>query len=343
MGEKREVVVLTGFLGAGKTSLLAQAVRDPLMARTAVIINEFGEVGLDHLLVGSSDENMVLMESGCICCTMRSDLAATLQELADRADAGTIPPFDRVVIETTGLADPVPILTTLAEDQMLAARFRAGLVIAVADGLNGLDTLARHEENLRQIAMADRLFLSKTDLAAPEAVTLLTAKLRAVNPYAEIISGPVTGSPAPLFAPMMTGGRPLLALGPACDHDHDHHDGLHHHHADRRIASLTLSFQGKPPIRSLFGFLEDLARTHGETMLRLKAIVQVQETPRPLALHGVQGRIYPPVQLKVQPDGEFVSQIVVILFDGDAVAIQDAFETWAQSEMPGAFVRRPQQ
>src|SRR5947209_5094970 len=182
--------VLTGFLGAGKTSLLNRLLRDPALADTAVIINEFGEIGLDHLLVKSIDDNMVLLQSGCLCCTLRGDLITALENLLRDLDNGRIA-FHRVILETTGLADPAPVLQTAMAHPYLVLRYRLDDVIAVVDAVNGAATLDQHMEAVKQVAVADRIVLTKTDLIdAPErrrGQEQLLARLHALNPAAAIL------------------------------------------------------------------------------------------------------------------------------------------------------------
>ena len=199
MTSRIPVSVLTGFLGSGKTTLLSRLVRDPAMAKAAVIINEFGEIGLDHLLVEKADENTVLMESGCLCCTMRSDIIETLRDLDSRRSRGEVPDFDRVVIETTGLADPAPILHTIMTDPLVAGRFCLAGVVATVDAVLGLQQLARHEESLKQAALADCLVITKADIAEPDEVATLQARLKQLNPGAEQVVSQSSGLDPSLF------------------------------------------------------------------------------------------------------------------------------------------------
>ncbi|MFV3129594.1 CobW family GTP-binding protein [Niveispirillum sp. KHB5.9] len=249
------ISVLTGFLGSGKTTLLSRLIRDPAMVRTAVVINEFGEVGLDHLLVEQSDENMVLMDSGCLCCTIRSDLAETLRDLYMKRMRGDIPEFDRVVIETTGLADPAPILHTLMTDPLIASRFRLDGVVTTIDSVHGMGQLDEHEESLKQAAVADRVVLTKTDIADGATVDALRRRLHDLNPGATHVDAqkdeglPVLLFDAGLYNPntkSLDVQRWLKAEAyegghdhhhdhdhAHCDHDHGHchHDHGHEHHA----------------------------------------------------------------------------------------------------------------
>ncbi|MQP66665.1 GTP-binding protein [Niveispirillum sp. SYP-B3756] len=251
------ISVLTGFLGSGKTTLLSRLIRDPGMARTAVIINEFGEVGLDHLLVSKADENTVLMDSGCLCCTIRSDLSDTLRDLYLRRTRGEVPEFDRVVIETTGLADPAPILHTLMTDPLIASRFRLDGVVTTIDSVHGMGQLDKHEESLKQAAVADRVVLTKTDIADKAVVEALRRRLHDLNPGAVHVDAqtddalPVLLFDAGLYNPATKSldvQRWLKAEAYEggqdhhhdhdhghCDHDHGHchHDHGHdHHHHD---------------------------------------------------------------------------------------------------------------
>lgn len=240
------VSVLTGFLGSGKTTLLQRLLRHPDMSRTAVVINEFGEVGLDHLLVAKASENMVVMDGGCVCCSIRGDLVDTLKDLFLKRVRGDIPEFDRVVIETTGLADPAPVIHTLMTDPLLAARFRLDGVVATVDAAHGMSQLDQQPESVKQAAVADRIVLTKADVATSVATLALCKRLAEINPAAPIIPAafgdvdPKALFDAGLFNP--TTKTPDVqrwlkeeayrAAGDAHghDHDHDHHDHDHHDH-----------------------------------------------------------------------------------------------------------------
>ena len=183
------VSVLTGFLGSGKTTLLARLLRSPQLARTAVIVNEFGEVGLDHDLIETSEESFVELQTGCLCCTIRGDLVLTLEDLLARRDAGSVSPFERIVIETSGLADPAPILHALMGDAEISRRLTLAGVVTTVDAVNGLATLARQPESIKQVAVADRLILTKTDLADRADVDGLITRLAAINASAVVLQG----------------------------------------------------------------------------------------------------------------------------------------------------------
>jgi G3E family GTPase len=181
------VSILTGFLGSGKTTLLGHLLKSPQLSRTVVIINEFGEIGLDRELIENSDESFIQLQTGCLCCAVRGDLVLTLESLLARRDAGTVPPFDQIVIETSGLADPAPILHALMLDQNLATRLRLAGLVATVDAVNGKETLRRQHEAVKQIALADRLILTKTDLVDGQPDALL-AELSALNPSAPLLT-----------------------------------------------------------------------------------------------------------------------------------------------------------
>ena len=331
------VSILTGFLGSGKTTLLAHLVRLPEMARVACIINEFGEVGLDHLLIARSTEDTVVLDSGCICCTVRNDLVETLTDLFMRRLRGEIPEFDRVVIETTGLADPAPILHTLMSNALIAARYRLDGVIATVDAIHGAAQLDEHPESLKQVAVADRLVLTKSDLAMPEATTALIGRLRALNPAAAIVvaaHGAV--APAALFnaglfnpetrtsevrrwlneAAYAAESQHGHACGHGCDHAHHHGHGSAYAH-DRRIASFCLIVDDPMPWKRFLDFVDELIAKHGDCLLRLKGLLHVRESGVPLVIHGIQHLFHPVVPLAQWPDGDRRSKLVLITRDLD--------------------------
>ncbi|WP_137178677.1 GTP-binding protein [Roseomonas sp. AR75] len=324
------LTVLTGFLGAGKTTLLNALLGDPALADTAVLINEFGEVGLDHLLVERLDGEAVLLNAGCLCCTVRGDLLRALDGLWDRILAGRS--IRRVVVETTGLADPAPILATLMADPRMGRRFVLDGVVTVVDAQAGAATLEAQEEALRQAAVADRIVLSKTDLATPEAIAALTARLASINPVAPIIPA-VAGAVA---AEAILGCGPFDPAAKAPDvarwigaaaPDHGHH---HHHHAhdpnrhDARIRALCLDYDTPLSWEGLAGFLEMLGKTRGAALLRIKGILDLEGEAQPVVLHGVQGQFHPPRRLAAWPEGEpRRSRLVFILRDLDPRVVRE--------------------
>ena len=307
------VSVLTGFLGSGKTTLLGHLLRQPEFSRTAVLINEFGEIGLDHELVETSDESFIELQTGCLCCKVRNDLAQTLDEMLRRRDRGELPPFDRVVIETSGLADPAPILQTLMTEPSIAGRLVLGGVVTTVDAVNGSSTLDREEISIKQVAMADHLILTKSDLAGAELSELLDrlAELNAAAPlvrahHGRVDAGRVFGSGVYDPRAKSLDARAWLA-DEAQSHSHVH---------DRHDAEITTyALVREQPIRAvaLTLFLEALAEHCGADLLRLKGIVQVAECPdRPAVLHGVQHVFHAPVWLDRWPSDERRSRIVFI-------------------------------
>jgi G3E family GTPase len=327
------VTVLTGFLGAGKTTLLNRLLKHPDMAGSAVLINEFGEIGLDHLLVENLDEDTVLLNAGCLCCTIRGDLQRALRDLALKAEAGH--DIRRVLIETTGLADPAPILQTLMSDPVALRSFRLDGVVTVVDAMLGAATLDAQIEAVKQAAVADRLILSKTDIASADQVSELEARLNALNPGAPI-RRVVAGDVAPDFlfgaglfdtASKIADVAPWLAAEAA--HHHHHHDPNRH---DARIQAFGLTFADPLPWEGLASWLEMLAITRGASILRMKAILNLVGEDRPVVLHGVQHVFHPPERLAAWPAGhDRQSRIVFILRDLDRAVVEAGLAAFLQA------------
>jgi G3E family GTPase len=304
------VLVLTGFLGSGKTTLLGHLLRQPDFSRTAVVINEFGEVGLDHDLVEASDDSFIALTTGCLCCKVRDDLVATLDDMLRRREQGRVPAFTRVVIETSGLADPAPILQTLMTDASLAGRLALGGVVTTVDAVNGSGTLDREAISVKQVAMADRLVLTKSDLAgaAPSALLRRLAELNAAAPVLSADHGRI--DPQRLFDagagdPHSKSFDVQSWLGENGRSSHGRHD------ADVQ----TYAILREAPIRAvaLTLLLETLAEHCGADLLRLKGIVNILESPdRPAVIHGVQHVFHAPAWLARWPSEDRRSRIVVI-------------------------------
>lgn len=333
------VTILTGFLGSGKTTLLARLLKHPDMKNVAVLINEFGEVGLDDAFVEKLDGDVVMMQSGCLCCTIRNDLSESMNDLWLKRVKGTVPEFDRIVIETTGLADPAPIVHTLMTDPMVAAHYRLDGVVTTVDALNAENELDRQFESVKQAAVADRLVLTKTDLADAPTVERVTARIRKLNPAAPLHSA-VLGDITPdklihagLFNPKtkiadVEGWLKAEAYDDGHDHHHDHdhghdhdrHDdhgsGKKHQHAhdrnrhDDEIEAYAV-FRDQPFTReSLAAWLDALLTYLGPDLLRVKGLLNVDDMP--VALHGVQHLFYPPTMLKEWPSADRRSRVVFI-------------------------------
>lgn len=300
------VHIVTGFLGSGKTTLLRDLLVRPDFHDTAVIVNEFGEVGLDHFLLAEVEEGVVLLPSGCVCCAVREDLVETLRDLQDRAARGRIPRFARVVLETTGLADPAPVASTLIADPVLRHQFRLGSIVCTLDAVSGADTLARHDEAAKQVAVADRVVITKCDLADPAAAE---AALRRLNPLAEVVLSRGAGLDPDLFRSEL--GDPVrraeaaARLVSAADHHHAH---------DHEAATATFVLREAGAIDwTAFGiWLSALLHAHGQHILRVKGILNVAESETPVILNGVQHVVHPPMHLAAWPDDDRTSRIVFI-------------------------------
>jgi G3E family GTPase len=310
------VSVLTGFLGSGKTTVLGQLLRQPEFSRTAVIINEFGEIGLDHELIEASDDSVIALTTGCLCCKVRTDLAQTLQDLLRRRDEGRCAPFDRVVIETSGLADPAPILHTLMTDRELAGRVALGGVVTTVDATTGAGTLEREAVSQKQVAVADRIVLTKLDLAGA-AEPELRRRLAALNAGAPVLCADHGRIDTPtLFGTDLHGQQTAsLDLHSWLAESGQGHTDPVHSHADHDPAINTYAVVREEPIRAvtLTLFLETLAEHCGCDLLRLKGIVNLVESPdRPAVIHGVQHVFHAPALLERWPSDDRRSRIVLI-------------------------------
>lgn len=342
------VSVLTGFLGAGKTTLLNRLLKDPALADTAVIINEFGEVAIDHLLVEQSSDGIIQLSDGCLCCTVRGELVDTLADLVDRLQTGRIARLARVIVETTGLADPAPVLQSIMAHPALVQAFRLDGVITLVDAVNGNATLDAHVEAVKQVAVADRIVLSKADLVTgPGDLETLRTRVRQINPGAELLDAADTGTGVAalfdcgLYNPATKSADVRRWLGEEAAHDHDHHrhdhdhkhDHDHGHRHDSRVRSYSLVHEGPVPFSAIEMFLDLLRSTHGESLLRMKGVIEISEDPsRPLVIHGVQKILHPPVQLPSWPDGQRGTRLVLITLDISEDYIRRLF---------AAFTNRP--
>jgi G3E family GTPase len=336
------LTVLTGFLGAGKTTLLNALLKHPGMAGTAVLINEFGEIGLDHLLVERLDGDTVLLDAGCLCCTIRGDLSRALDGLWDRVLGGQV--VTRVVVETTGLADPVPILQTLMADAAMQRRFVLDGVVTLVDAVHGAATLDTQPEAQRQAAVADRIVVSKTDLAEPGSVGALRDRLRALNPVApllEVVAGAV--DPAAILAagPYDPASRaPDVAawIGAAVPHHHHHHDRNRH---DSSIQALCLTFDTPLPWEGVASWLEMLAMTRGASVLRIKGILDLVGEDRPVVVHGVQHLFHPPRRLDAWPEGApRQSRLVFVLRDLDPEVVRQGLAAFVKAAAQDAAIAK---
>ena len=314
MAEVTPITVLTGFLGAGKTTLLNHLLRRPELAGCAVLVNEFGEIGLDHILVEKLDDTTQLLASGCLCCSVRGDLARALRDLLPRVRAGEV---RRVVVETTGLADPAPVVQTLMSDVQVALRYRLDGIVTVVDAMHAAYQLTEFEEAVRQVAMADRIVLSKTDLVDAAGLAALRVTLAGLNPGAPVhvadrgVLDPAAVLDCGLFeadgkTPQVQGWLNDAAWDSA--RPRDGHLG--------RINSFCLTYTEPLHWQGVGSCLEMLVGTRGESLLRIKGILNLVGQDRPVAIHGVQHMFHEPVLLPAWPPGDpRTSRIVFITRD----------------------------
>ena len=294
------MTVVTGFLGSGKTTLLGRVLSEPSMSNTAVLVNEFGEVGLDHHLLRRVDERAVLLGNGCVCCTTREDLVEALLELLDLDQRGEIPRLDRVVVETTGLADPAPILHTIFVDPVLQHHFSVDGVLTTVDAVNGDLHLDRNPESVKQIAAADKVILTKTDAAPPDSVQKLLSRLRTINPSARVIEA----------AFGETDAGELFRLDGAVSHAGAEVSAPEPHDVGE-THSVSLTFDGSVDWTAFGIWLSMLLHARGEDVLRVKGLLDVGGTG-PVIVNGVQHTIHPPEHLDQWPDEDHRSRIVFI-------------------------------
>jgi G3E family GTPase len=373
------LTVLTGFLGSGKTTLLKRLINDPAMAGTGVIINEFGEVGIDDALVEKIDDDAVLLPSGCVCCEVRGDLVEALERMHTRSLWGDIPKVRRVVLETTGLADPAPIMHTIMTEERIYRVYQLDGVVTTVDAQHGLSQLDQHFEPAKQIAVADRVVVTKTDLAGPADVARLEARIRALNRSA-IVTRAVQGAIAPAELIGLGAHEPALVgtnaeawlaagrfepdhdhadhvCGADCDHEHHHHGHDHghahdhacsgadcdhpdHHHEHLHgINSFCLTFAEPLDGPEMSNALSLLGQLYGPKLLRVKGILNIRDQPRPFVVHGVQHIFYPPDTLKDWKGEERVSRIVFITKDLPETTVRRHFKPFVGEAEPSAAVQ----
>jgi G3E family GTPase len=343
------VTVLTGFLGSGKTTLLNHVLKQPEMAATAVIVNEFGEIGIDHLLVEKATDDVVLLNSGCLCCTVRGDIVNTLTDLFVGRVKGRVPYFVRVVIETTGLADPAPVLHALLSDPIVAERYTIDGVVTTVDAVNGGGTLDRQPEAVKQAAVADRLIVTKADLADRDGLAALEARLTALNPGAPLLRT-AHGAIDPnalfglgLFDPQTKSvqvQRWLQDEAVAAHHGDEHghgHDTVSHdvNRHDERISAFCITRERPMSWSALSGWLDSLATMRGDDLLRVKAIVAIRDKPeQPVVLHGVQHLFHPPVLLPQWPSDDRRTRMVFITRDLPQAMIEQTLTAFEAADDP---------
>ena len=331
--ELTPIIVLTGFLGSGKTTLLNRMLKHPALGDAAVLINEFGEVGIDHQLVEAVDESTVLLSSGCLCCTIRGDLKQAIMDVHDKRARGLVPPYRRMIVETTGLADPAPILATLMNDVSLRHHYRLGTIITTVDAVNGLDQLKRQEESLKQAAVADRLVLTKTDIAEEGATDALRRRLGDINPSAELLVGEHGAVDvervlrADVYDPTAKGEEVLRWIEAEAATPHAHAGHGHSHDVNRHDASIRAFclIYDEPIDWTVFGiWLTMLLHTHGEHILRVKGLLNVEGVDTPVVVNGVQHIIHPPMHLDAWPDDSRQSRVVFIVRGLERTLIEES-------------------
>ena len=353
--------VFTGFLGAGKTTLLNRLLKDPAMSDAAVLVNEVGDIGIDHNLYEIVEEGVILLSSGCLCCSVRGDLVNSLENLLRARDNNRCKPFNRVVIETTGIADPASVIHIIMTQPYLTLRYRLDGVVTLVDAVNGMRTLDQHEEAVKQAAMADRIVITKTDLPeGKEALPALRERLKKLNPAAIVVEGNARVEEllhAGLYDPekkipdVARWLREEAVLAAEEDahshhdhgHGHDHHGHHHHHHdqASRHDASIkAFSIATEKPIafNTLEMFLDLMRSAHGDKLLRMKGIVQLDDDPeRPVVFHVVQHLMHPPARLEAWPDADRRSRMVCITKDLPPEMVRKMFNAFLgvpQVDMP---------
>jgi G3E family GTPase len=344
------VTLLTGFLGSGKTTLLNRLLKHPSMSETAVLINEFGAVSIDHLLVREASENMIIMSNGCICCSVAGDMVTALRDLYFKRANNEIPMFKRVVIETTGLADPAPIMHTLIEMPLVAARYSLSGIVVTVDASHGMKQLDDHFESVKQAAVADRIVITKTDLVSRDVTEKLRARIAALNPGA-IIFEAIAGEINPdllfdtgLYQPGSKTAdvqkwlraetyRPLPAKTGLLSERNSSPNTTRH---DERIRAFAVIIDAPVIWQNLVDALEMLTSMRGEQILRIKGIVNVANEAAPRAIHAVQHTIYPAARLPLWPDADHRTRLVFITRDLDENFIRDTLKSFMGGALDAA-------
>ena len=325
------VTVITGFLGSGKTTLLSSILKKKEMQKTAVIINEFGEIGLDHALIEHTDENIVELQSGCICCTIQGDLNKTIIDLFEKMMNGKVSSFNRILIETTGLANPVPIIHTLMSSIELIRIYSLDGVITVVDSINGEKTLDLHEESLKQLALAEKIILSKTDIVDKDEIKSLVYRIKEINPVSQIIFSKFGNIPLEkifglgAYDPYKKSAdvKNWLAAEKYKDKKHHHHHDVNRHNENIRAFSMM----SENPVNMIaFSFFRDMITAAlGANLLRMKGIVNIAGEERPAVIHGVQHIFHPVQWLETWPDNDRRTKLVFITQNIKKEQIEDFF------------------
>lgn len=329
---KIPVTVITGFLGSGKTTLISKLLLHPDMNRVAVVINEIGEIGIDNDLVTMSSENISLLANGCICCSVRTDMQETLRDLFARRHSGEIPEFDRVIIETTGLADPAPVVQTLASDTMLEAQYRLDGLVSLVDGFNGSYQIENQAEVVKQIAIADLILISKSDLIKSIDLDLLKSQISDINPRAQILLV-INGELDPYslinlgLSSARVSAKTLSFLGTFLDdenQDSPKYLGEFSKKHTSNIKTHSLRFEEPFTWEAASSALELLTTLRGADLLRVKGILNIEGNP--VVIQGVQHIFHPPVSLDTWPSDDHSSRVVFITTNISAETIESLFK-----------------
>ena len=332
------VSLLTGFLGSGKTTLLNKILSSPHMEETAVLINEYGDVSIDHLLVEKIDEDIILLEGGCICCSVRGDLSKAMRDLLVRRSDGDIPPFRRVIIETTGLAEPAPVIHTLITDPIASGRYRLDGIIVTVDGLLGWETLDKFDEAVKQVAVADRIIITKTDITDDETINNLRDRLTSLNPGAtEVAYHEGSLRVSDLFdtglfdSNIKPHPKRWLSFDAINGSRHEHH-----HVHDKNINAFTINYDKPIKWEAFTNWLDMLLTTQGENILRMKGVLDIEGQEKPIAVHGVQHVFHPPQELpswlNIGPKDKRISQLVLITKNLGPDAVIETFNKFVKDQ-----------
>jgi len=332
---KLPVLLLTGFLGSGKTTLVNALLKDPRLADTAVAINEFGAVPLDQHLIDEGQDRTVVLANGCLCCNVAGDMEEAVMRIFTRRQAGDLPRFRRLIVEPSGLADPAPIAQAILRNPLMSRYLRLEGIATTVDALFGLSQLGHHEENRKQVSLADTLVLTKTDLAETDAVAALRAKLRALNPTATLIEAHHGEVDAAALAPKgfldpeaPSAPRGLGWTAEAVDADPTH---------TRSVTALTLIADQPLAWRAVEAWLRDIRIELSDRLLRLKGLIAVAETDCPLVVHGVHHVMHPPTLLDRWPDSDHRTRIVLIVQGSTGCELE---ARWAAA-LPRLYVNAP--
>lgn len=306
------VSIVTGFLGSGKTTLINRLLKQPEMNRVAVIVNELGEIGIDNELVEVSSEQMMLLNNGCLCCVLRGDLQETLRDLFIKRRNGEVIDFDRVIIETTGLADPAPVMQTLITDTLLLEQYRLDCVATLVDAVNAPGQLDRFSEPVKQVALADRLIVTKTDLVAEKELNALITRLNEINPRAPVrvaLNGEID-LPFLIDVGLRRASARLEEVERWLGTETDEHAGEHRH--DEHVKSFVLRFEQPMPWAAFTQCIEVLTALRGPDLLRVKGLVNVEGKSGPMVIQGVQHLFHPPLELTAWPSADHSTRLVFI-------------------------------